>query len=134
MKQRKGVLNIKLIKREGKLVHKDTSDSSLFKIFVDSLEEGQSVDVFFDAHVDNGTYAQISKLKVSIREMAAESGHSFEEMQNIVKERAGLCWEGYCKSFGDCSIEELSLAIQAAVEIGDDLNLNLRQIFHNHQD
>jgi len=131
MTQRKGVLNIKLTKRDGKLVHNDASDSSLFKIFVESLEEGQSVDVFFDAHVDNGTYAQISKLKVSIREMASESGHSFEEMQNIVKERAGLCWEGHCKSFGDCSIEELSLAIEAAIEIGDDLNLNLRQVFHS---
>jgi hypothetical protein len=50
-------------------------------------------------------------------------------MQNIVKEKAGLCWEGHCKSFGDCSIEELNLAIQAAVEIGDYLNLNLRQVF-----
>lgn len=129
MKQKKAVLNIKLTKENGKLIHKDASDASLYKIFMESLEEGQSVDVFFDAHVDSGTYAQISKLKVSIRELANESGDSFEEMQNIVKERAGLCWEDHCKSFGDCSIEELNLAIQAAIEIGDYLNLNLRQVF-----
>jgi hypothetical protein len=129
MKQKKGVLNIKLTKENGRLIHKDASDASLYKIFMEALEEGQTVDVFFDAHVDNGTYAQISKLKVSIRELANESGDSFEEMQNIVKEKAGLCWEGHCKSFGDCSIEELNLAIQAAVEIGDYLNLNLRQVF-----
>jgi hypothetical protein len=130
MTQKKGILNVKLTKRDGKLVHTDTSDLSLFKIFVESLQEGQAVDVFFDAHVDNGTYAQISKLKVSIRELAAESGYSFEEMQNIVKERSGLCWEDHCKSFADCSIEELNLAIQSAIEIGDELNLNLRQVFH----
>jgi len=129
MKQKKGVLNIKLTKENGRLIHKDASDASLYKIFMEALEEGQTVDVFFDAHVDNGTYAQISKLKVSIRELANESGDSFEEMQNIVKEKAGLCWENHCKSFGDCSIEELNLAIQAAVEIGDYLNLNLRQVF-----
>ena len=129
MKQRKGVLNIKLTKQGDKLIHLDGSDASLYKIFVESLVEGQSVDVFFDAHVDDGSYAQISKLKVSIRELANESGHSFEEMQNIVKEQAGLCWEDHCKSFADCSMEELNLAIQAAIEIGDHLSMNLRQVF-----
>lgn len=129
MTQKKGVLNIKLTKKDGKLIHEDGTDSSLYKIYVESLQEGQSVDVFFDAHVDNGTYAQISKLKVSIRELATESGHTFEEMQFMVKEKAGLCWEDHCKSFALCSIEELNLAIQAAIEIGDHLNLNLRQVF-----
>lgn len=129
MTQKKGVLNIKLKKENGKLVHKEGSDGSLYKIFVEALEEGQTVEVFFDAHVDNGTYAQLSKLKVSIRELATESGHSFEEMQTMVKAKAGLCWDDYCKSFSVCSIEELSLAIQAAIEIGDHLNLNLRQVF-----
>lgn len=129
MTQKKGVLNIKLTKQNGKLIHKEAGEASLYKIFIDALEEGQSVDVFFDANVDNGTYAQISKLKVSIRELATESGHSFEEMQLLVKERAGLCWDGHCKSFAVCSIDELNLAIQAAIEIGDHLNLNLRQVF-----
>jgi hypothetical protein len=128
MTQKKGILSIKLTKENGKLIHKD-GDHSLYKIFIESLEEGQSVNVFFDANVDNGTYAQISKLKVSIRELATESGHSFEEMQLMVKEKAGLCWDDYCKSFSICSIEELNLAIQAAIEIGDHLNLNLRQVF-----
>ena len=129
MKQKKGVLNIKLTKEGGKLIHKNASDASLYKIFMDALEEGQSVDVFFDAHVDNGTYGQISKIKVSIRELAAESGHTFDEMQTLVKMQAGLCWEDHCKSFADCSSEELNLAIQAVIEIGDDLTLNLRQVF-----
>jgi hypothetical protein len=128
MTQKKSILSIKLTKENGKLIHKD-GDHSLYKIFIESLEEGQSVNVFFDANVDNGTYAQISKLKVSIRELATESGHSFEEMQLMVKEKAGLCWDDYCKSFSICSIEELNLAIQAAIEIGDHLNLNLRQVF-----
>jgi hypothetical protein len=127
---KKGVLSVKLKKEKGKLIHKNVSDVALYKIFIESLEEGQTVDVFFDANVDTGTYAQISKLKVSIRELANESGHTFEEMQNIIKDRAGLCWEDYCKSFADCSVEELSLAIQATIEIGDELNFNLRQVFH----
>jgi hypothetical protein len=133
MTQKKSILTVKLIKKDGKLIHKNIGETSLYKIFLETLEEDQEVDVFFDANVNNGTYAQISKIKVSIRELAAESGHTFDEMQTIIKERSGLCWEGHCKSFASCSMEELNLAIQSTIEVGDDLNLNLRQVFP-HQD
>jgi len=46
-------------------------------------------------------------------------------MKLQVKLRAGLCLEQSCKSFGECSKDELSLAIQAAIEIGDMVGFNL---------
>jgi hypothetical protein len=51
-------------------------------------------------------------------------------MKILVKDKAGLCiarevaGKEYflAKSFGECSKEELSLAIQAAMEIGEQVN------------
>ena len=55
-------------------------------------------------------------------------------MKKLVKERSGLCilvtengvQEEVCKSFGECTKEELSMAIEACVEIGELYNINLR--------
>ena len=55
-------------------------------------------------------------------------------MKLLVKDRAGLCiarevaGKEYflAKSFGDCSRDDLSLAIQAAIEIGEEVNFPLR--------
>jgi hypothetical protein len=51
-------------------------------------------------------------------------------MKRLVKIEAGLTYPGdngevECKSFGDCSIEEVMLAIEACIEIGYNYNLNL---------
>ena len=55
-------------------------------------------------------------------------------MKLLIKDRAGLCiarevsGKEYflAKSFGDCSRDELSLAIQAAIEIGEEINYPLQ--------
>jgi len=48
-------------------------------------------------------------------------------MQNKdeVKKRAGLYTDTALKSFADCSKDELSLAIQSCIEIGDDIGFSL---------
>jgi hypothetical protein len=50
-------------------------------------------------------------------------------MKFIVKKHSGLCYDGggaeYCKSFKECSKDELAMAIESAIEIGRDLNINL---------
>ena len=65
-----------------------------------------------------------------IREIAQEIGYTFEEAKLAVKRAAGLCFvrdkQEYCKSFGDCDKDELNLAIQACVEIGDFNGMQLR--------
>jgi hypothetical protein len=51
-------------------------------------------------------------------------------MKKIVKERSGLCYtdsEGeFCKSFAECTKDQLMLAIEACIEIGVELNVNLQ--------
>jgi hypothetical protein len=54
-------------------------------------------------------------------------------MKLLIKQRSGLCvvfTEGdttqeICKSFGECTKDELSMSIQACIEIGEIYNINL---------
>jgi hypothetical protein len=108
--------------------------STKYEAFLKTLEQGQSVEVFLESNPDDGTLTQIAKIKVCIRELAKEVGETFEEMQVQVKRSSGLCLkkniqgENYliCKSFGDCSKEELSMAIETIISMGDNLNINFR--------
>jgi hypothetical protein len=133
MSQKSIVLSLQLLKKNGKLIYKSLADKVKHEELVKNLEEGQVVNIFFDANKDTGTYAQLAKIHASIRELAVETGYSFDEMKIVVKKHAGLCWtdsEGeYCKSFADCSVEELSLAIAAIQELGQHVGINFQQVF-----
>jgi len=114
------------------LVPRDST--AKYEAFLKTLEQGQSVEVFLESNPDDGTLTQIAKIKVCIRELAQEVGEHFEDMQLEVKKASGLCvvktieGERYmvCKSFADCSKEELSMAIDTIISMGDKLNMNLR--------
>ncbi len=100
--------------------------------FIKALEFNQKVEVFIEANVDNGTVPQLAKIHVCIRELAKELGYSFEDMKLEVKRQAGLCIKKelggevfmVCKSFGDCSKDELTLTIEAIKQIGDTVGIN----------
>jgi len=49
-------------------------------------------------------------------------------MKLLIKSASGLCYDTeHCKSFAECSLTELGLAIEACIEIGEkNFNLNLR--------
>jgi len=127
------MFSAKFVKKEGKLTYKSDKDGIVYKNFIASIKEGQEVDMFISVPGKGGSYAQISKIHACVREMAKESGYTFEEMKKIVKKQAGLCFdvndEGkqleMCKSFAECSNDELSQAIQACIEIGLEYNINL---------
>jgi hypothetical protein len=115
-----------------KLVPATPAATAKYKLFLNSLEEGQTCEIFLEANADNGTLPQLAKIHVCIRELAKELGYSFMDMKFEVKSRAGLCVEKHvngkiyfhCKSFKDCSVEELGLAIEAIKEIGDTVGIN----------
>ena len=127
------MFSAKFVKKEGKLTYKSDKESLAYKNFIDSIKEGEEVDMFISVAGKSGSYAQISKIHACIREMAKESGYTFEEMKKLVKKHAGLCFdvndEGkqleMCKSFAECSSDELSQAVQACIEIGAEYNINL---------
>jgi len=113
-----------LKKDEGKLVYVNSAAGKQYEVFLSHIEEGQFVDVFFDANKDDGTLAQIAKIKASIRQLASDTGDTFEDMELKVKKKSGLYFEKeiegetwkIVKSFGKCSKEELSLAIQTILD------------------
>jgi len=123
------MFSFKLTKKNGNLVHINESTKISYQLFLDKLQDGQEVEVFMGLTSDNGSLAQLAKIHACIRELAKESGYTFDEMKVLVKKHSGLCYDGggaeYCKSFKECSKEELAMAIESAIEIGKDLNINL---------
>lgn len=123
----------KYIKREGRLEFSSLAASKQFELFVSHIPDGQIVEVFYEEQHDDGTLPQLAKLHVLIKQLAMHVGESVENMKLLIKDRAGLCiarevsGKEYflAKSFAECSKEELSLAIQAAIEIGEDVGFTL---------
>ena len=119
----------KLIKENGKLVYLDDKSKLNYKLFLDKLPEGQEVEMFIGLTSSNKSVAQLAKVHACIRELALESGYTFDEMKVLVKQKCGLAYDGggaiVLKSFADCSKNELVLAIQACIEIGELYNINL---------
>lgn len=120
----------KFQKKNGKLIFASPQDKLAYEIFVDKIKEGQVVEMYVDLANADHSLAQLAKVHACIRELAKESGYTFNEMKDIVKGQSGLCYKtddgaDYCKSFADCSKDELMLAIEACIEIGRNYNLNL---------
>ena len=127
-------LNGKYKKERGILKPLSIASMKQYELFVSKLQEGAIVEFFYEEQHDDGTLPQLAKLHVMLKELATHIGESVENMKLLVKDKAGLCiarevsGKEYflAKSFGDCSKEELSLAIQAAIEIGDHVGFILQ--------
>ena len=123
-------LNGKFIKRNGRLEFSSLAISKQHELFVSEIPDGTIVEFFFEVQQDDGTLPQLAKLHAMIRELALHVGEPFDNMKLLVKDKAGLCLARevsgkeyfLAKSFGECSREELSLAIQAAIDIGISVN------------
>tara|TARA_Y100001963_G_scaffold155235_2_gene245861 strand:+ start:373 stop:756 length:384 start_codon:yes stop_codon:yes gene_type:complete len=119
-----------LKKVDGELVHTIKAKGTLYQKWIDELPEGTKIEVFASVSGENGTNAQLAKIHAMIRELANEIGNTFQEIKLEAKRKTGLCFvrdkQEYCKSFKDCSKQELNLVIQSLIEIGDFTGLNLR--------
>lgn len=110
----------RFIQENGQLVPKTVKDRLNHNNFRRGIPEGSEVEIFMDiADPNEKTNGQLAKIKKQIRELANFTGNTFDEMQNDVKNAAGLCVNGTCRSFADCSVDEVGLAIQAAKKIGE---------------
>jgi hypothetical protein len=131
---KENMFNSTLKKVDGKLKFVNVSDTNAYNVFVNSLLEDQTIDVFFDANKDDGTLAQLAKIHKCIREIAKETGADYETTKLHIKNKSGLCikkemdGESFmiCKSFGSCSKTDLILVIDTIVSIGDVININFR--------
>jgi hypothetical protein len=133
-RQKKYIFHGKMKKSGDTLFWTKSSDKEKYENLLKNLEEGQFIDVFFDANVDDGTLAQLAKIHACIKEIAVDTGESVDKIKLQIKKSAGLCvkieieGETYidCKSFSVCSKEELALVINEIVELGDSLGINFR--------
>lgn len=123
----------RLSKKGGKLKYSNSGYQKLYDTFTAAIKEGQTVEIYMEASDRDGTLPQLAKVHVCIREIAKETGYTVAEVKLIIKEKSGLVVKRKIegkeyldwKSFGDCSKEDLGLAIQTCIELGQDLNLNL---------
>ena len=116
----------RFVKKNGKLYNVNSKDNSLYDLFVKSLDEGSIVEMYMSIEKDDGSLPQLAKLHVMIKTLANHIGETVEDMKVMVKDKAGLVFKQddafIVKSFSKCSKDELSLAIQAAKEIGELVN------------
>jgi len=127
-------LNGKYKKERGMLKPLSIAGMKQYEVFVSNIPDGTIVEFFYEMQHDDGTLPQLAKLHVMLKHLATHIGETVENMKLLVKDRAGLCiarevaGKEYflAKSFGDCSKDELSLAIQAAIEIGEQVGFILQ--------
>lgn len=116
-------ITVRFGKHSGKLKLLTSNDAAKYFQLEKDLAEGEIVEVYITKieNEDDKTSGQLAKVHACIRELARETGHTFEEMKETVKEKAGLidpASKEY-KSFSDCNKKELSDAIQMCIEIGN---------------
>jgi hypothetical protein len=124
----------KYVKKKGLLEFQSLAASKKFELFVSNVPENTIVECFYEVQHDDGTLPQLAKIHAMIKELSTYTGETVENMKLLVKDKAGLCLirevsgKEYflAKSFGDCSKEELSLAIQALIEIGQSIDYPLQ--------
>lgn len=113
--------------KNGRLAFKKATDLSLFNHLASQLKEGQSVEQMISFGLEDGLLSQISKVHAMIRDIAKETGNTFQATKVDIKKQYGIITlGGELKSFGDCSFQELSDVIQHCIELGDFLGIQLR--------
>ena len=126
-------LLIKYIKKDGRLEMASLANAKQMELFVSKVPDGHIVECFLEVTHDDGTLPQLAKIHAMLKELSIHTGESVENLKLLVKDRAGLCiarevsGKEYflAKSFGDCSKDELSLAIQAIIDIGEQVGFIL---------
>ena len=114
-----------MVKREGILINSKALDKIKLDTLLNQMKEGDQVEVTYELPHEKASNGQKAKVKICIRKLAEETGNTVEEMETLVKQKAGLVMGRELMSFGDCTKEEVSRAIQVCIELGDVLSVNL---------
>jgi hypothetical protein len=132
----KVILNFfgRLQKINGSLVYIKNKDTKDYEEFNKLIPEGSHIDLYAEVVHEDGSLGQLAKIHSMIRDLSIHTGYTNSEVKLLVKEKAGLCIIRYKEgkelclipSFGDCSKEDLSAAIQACYEMGEETGHSLR--------
>lgn len=121
---------IKVIITDHGVVLKPVSPGDLakLKMFAMGLKAGTEVEAYLQACVDSDkTSGQLAKAHALIKEIANSTGHTSNEIKEVIKERAGLYDEASSdfKSFANCSKQEMSNVIEHCIALGSELGIYL---------
>jgi len=116
-------ITVRFVKIGGELKPLTAADGVKYFEFRKELVEGEEIELFITKieNENDATLGQIAKIHAMIRDLARETGNTFDEMKLTVKEKAGLINPASkeSKSFAKCSKQEISDAIQTCIEIGN---------------
>ena len=117
-----------IVDQDGYLIPNSPLDKIREDIYKKFLKKGQIIECTYEVQIQDGSYGQLSKVHACARQLALDTGATLDQIKSEIKKKAGLVLaDGELKSFGNCSKEDLSLAIQAAIEIGQFVGCNLSQ-------
>ena len=119
------------VDEKGVLAPKDDKELQKFNRLLLTLKPGNRVSMMIEVIKDNHSLVQLAKVHALIRELAHCTGNEFEDVKLEVKRKAGLTIKSkskdepdrhieYVKSFADCSKEQLSMAIEACIQLGSE--------------
>ena len=118
-----------IITEKGEILRPSSpEDLSKLKLFHMSLKAGTEVEAYLQIASDpNKTNGQLAKAHALMKELANSTGHTINEIKDVIKERAGLYDEASSnfKSFADCSKHEMSNVIEHCIALGSELGIHL---------
>ena len=117
-----------ILKIEGDtLVPVNNKGVSLLKQLKKAVGNNALIIGYLDEADSESHSGYLAKVHKSIRVLSFHTGFTFEEMKSIIKKRSGLYMTSKSgieyKSFAYCTKEELTLAIQACVDLSIDVDV-----------
>ena len=118
-----------VVDEKGVLAPRNEKELQKFNRMLHSLKPGNRVSMMCEVVKDDHSLVQLAKVHALIRELAFCTGNDFEDVKLEVKRKAGLTIKSkdsadkhieLVKSFADCSKDQISMAIQACIEIGNE--------------
>ena len=131
---KQNIFHGQLVKKDDGTISTVSSSSAKYEDFIKNLNPGQTIEVFMEANEANGTLTQLAKVHACIRQLAKDTGQLPADLKIDIKKSCSLCFITeyheekvlYCKSFGDCSKDELGLILQEIIKLGDFVGINFR--------
>jgi hypothetical protein len=114
----------KAVKKDGKVVLSSEAAKVRYADFVKAIPDFTECHLYLETVSGYISNAELKKIHAMIREIANESGHSFNEIKDLVKYKSGLITELGKESFSELKSEEIESVFVSLYDMGMFLNIN----------
>lgn len=124
---------LRLKNERGELHPKNAANKKKLEMFLKQFWDDTEFEAIIYFNKPNGKNLQLAKLHAVINEIAKETNESPDAIKLYIKEKSGMILKGEdgemdVKSFADCSLKELSLAISEVVAVAESVNVPARHL------